>query len=182
MGSRRCGPLAQLLRPERRMTPRVSHRISRLFRSARGNSLVEAAIITPLLLLLTFSIVDFASIFYVYLALENGASQATRYAITGNLMDDPLNPGNPLSREESIKVAMRDATPTLTLYDSAFTFAHLPLGGGSWVGGVGGPNEIEKVTIRYTWNIMTPLLRPFFPSGQINLTVDSAMKNEGRFN
>ena len=54
----------------------------------------------------------------------------------------------------------------------------MPLGGGGWVGGVGGPNEIEKVTVNYTWNFMTPLLRPFFPGGQINLTVDSAMKNE----
>jgi len=53
--------------------------------------MVEAAIITPFLMLLTFSIGDFASIFYVYLALENGASQATRYAVTGNLMDDPAH-------------------------------------------------------------------------------------------
>ena len=44
---------------------------------------MEAAIITPLLLLLTFSIVDFAAIFYAYLALEHGVSQATRYAVTG---------------------------------------------------------------------------------------------------
>ena len=164
------------------MTRDFSHRVFRRLGSAKGNSLVEAAIITPLLMLLTFSIVDFASIFYVYLALENGVSQATRYGITGNLMDDPLNPGTPMSRQASIMTAMRRATPTLTLNDSAFTFAHLPMGGGAWVGGVGGPNEIDKVTIRYTWNIMTPLLRPFFPGGQINITVDSAMKNEERFN
>ena len=182
MGPRCRESLAQLLRLEERMTRSVSHRVFRRLGSSKGNALVEAAIITPLLLLLTFSIVDFASLFYVYLALENGVSQATRYAITGNLVDDPLNPGTPLSREESIKSAMRHATPTLTLNDGAFTFAHLPLGGGAWAGGVGGPNEIEKVTVSYTWNIMTPLLRPFFPSGQINLTAESAMKNEGRFN
>ena len=45
--------------------------------------MLEAAIITPLLLLLTFSIVDFGALFYVYLALENGVSQATRYGVTG---------------------------------------------------------------------------------------------------
>jgi Flp pilus assembly protein TadG len=43
---------------------------------SRGATLVEAAVLTPLLLLLTFSIMDFASLFYVYLALENGVSQA----------------------------------------------------------------------------------------------------------
>jgi Flp pilus assembly protein TadG len=142
--------------------------------------MLEAAIITPLLLLLTFSIVDFGAIFYVYLALENGVSQATRYGVTGDVMDDPLNPGTPLSRVESVKTAMRQATPTLTIPDGAFTFAHRPSSaGGAWTAGPGGPNEIDKVTVGYTWNLFCPLLWPFFPNGQINLTVDSVMKNEG---
>ena len=51
---------------------------------ASGANLLEAALITPLLLLLTFSIVDFSSLFYVYLSLENGVSHATRYGVTGS--------------------------------------------------------------------------------------------------
>jgi hypothetical protein len=150
-------------------------------RGERGATLVEAAIITPLLLLLTFSVFDFGGLFYAYLALENGVSQATRYAITGNQMDDPSNPGSQLSRPDTIMAAMREATPTLTIPDSAFTFQHMPIGGSSWIGGVGGPNDIERVTVTYNWQLMTPLLRPFFPGGQFQITVDSVMKNEGRF-
>ena len=153
----------------------------RQLRGEKGATILEAAIVTPILLLLTFSIIDFASLFYVYLALENGASQATRYAVTGNQMDDPNNPGTKLSRPDSIKMAMRNATPTIALADTAFSFSHLPVGGSSWVAGTGGPSEIDKVTITYTWNLLTPLLWPFFTNGQINLTVESAMKNEGRF-
>jgi Flp pilus assembly protein TadG len=54
--------------------------MTRLIRNCRGATMIEAAIMTPLLLLLTFSIVDFACLFYVYLALENGAvrPRATR--------------------------------------------------------------------------------------------------------
>ena len=142
--------------------------------------MMEAAIITPLLLLLTFSIVDFGAVFYVYLALENGVSQATRFGITGDLKDDPANPGTPLDRVGSIKLAMRQATPTLTIADSAFTFQNRPsTPGGAWVGGVGGPNDIGKVTIAYRWNLFCPLLWPFFPGGGVNLRVDSVMKNEG---
>jgi hypothetical protein len=141
--------------------------------------MVEAAIVTPLLLLMTFSIIDFASVFYVYLALENGVSQATRYGITGNVMEDP--DGEPLSREESMKIAMRDATPTLTIEDSAFTFSHLPEGESAWVGGAGGPDDISKVSVNYTWTIFTPIISPFFDNGEINLTVESAMKNERSF-
>ena len=49
-----------------------------------GANLVEAAIVTPPLLLLTFAICDFAAVFFVYLALESGVTQATRAGVTGN--------------------------------------------------------------------------------------------------
>lgn len=160
---------------------RTRRRSSAFWRAEAGTNLVEAALITPLLLLLIFAIVDFAMLFFVYLALENGVSQATRFAITGNRLDDPVEAGTLLSREESIRLAMRDATPTLTLEDEAFSFSHLPAGTSSWVSGVGGPSDVEKVTVRYTWTLMTPLVSTLFDGGSIALTVESAMKNEGRF-
>lgn len=148
-------------------------------RDTAGTSVMEAAIITPLLLLLTFSIVDFGALFYVYLALENGVSQATRFAVTGNLLDDPLHPGTMLSRDNSIKLAMRQATPTLTIADSAFTFFNMAPGGASWNPGSGGPNQLQKVSVAYTWRFFNPMMSAFFAGGQITLNVDSAMKNEG---
>jgi Flp pilus assembly protein TadG len=145
---------------------------------SKGANLVEAAIITPLLLLLTLSIVDFASMFYCYLALEHGVSQATRFAITGQQMSSG---GSPIGREASIKAAMRDATPTLNIPDSAFTFSFMPVNGSSWSSGLGGANDVGRVTVNYTWSFMTPLIRPFFTNGQINLRVQSTMKNETVF-
>jgi Flp pilus assembly protein TadG len=155
-------------------------RMLKRFRDTAGTNLIEAAIITPMLLMMTFGLIDFAGLFYVYLALENGVSQATRYAITGNQMTDP-NTGLLLSYEDSIKSAMRQATPTLTISDAAFTFTHLAPGGTTWQGGAGGPNDIGKVTINYTWLPLTPILRPFLTGGQMAVQVDSAMKNESRF-
>jgi uncharacterized protein len=153
----------------------------RRLRDTAGTSIVEAAVITPLLLLLTFSIADFASLFYVYLALENGVAQASRYGVTNRLMDDPAKPGTPLSRTDSIKTAMRQATPTLTLDDSMFSFSNMAPGASAWSSGTGAPGTIEKVTVDYTWTLLTPLLRPFFTGGQIHLQVESAMKNEAAF-
>ena len=46
---------------------------------------------------------------------------------------------------------MRQATPTLTIPDGAFTFSTCRVGGSAWVGGTGGPDDIEKVTVDYTW-------------------------------
>jgi hypothetical protein len=152
------------------MSSRGSGRNLRRFRSEKGQTILEAAIITPLLLMLTFAIVDFALILYVNLALEHGVSQATRYGITGNVMDG-------LSREESMKAVMRRSAPTLTIDDSAFEFRHMS--GGGWVGGSGGPGDIESLVVNYTHDVI--VLRPFFTDGQINLRVVSAMKNESRF-
>jgi Flp pilus assembly protein TadG len=158
------------------MKRRFSHRIVRLIKDCGGTNMIEAAIIAPIMLVLTFSIVDFASMFYVYLALENGVSQATRYAVTGNQLQDPNNPSATLSRQNSIILTMQRATPTLTINSSAFSFSHLV--GTSWTSGLGGSGDVGKVTVTYTWNIMTPLMRPFFTNGQIQFTVASAMKNE----
>jgi hypothetical protein len=149
--------------------------IRRRLKSSRGSNLLETALLLPLLLLVTFSIIEFGAMFYAYLALENGVSQATRYGVTGAV-------SGTLSRQDSIKAAMRDATPTLTIDDSMFTFAYLPQGGSAWLSGPGGPGDIEKVTVNYTWDFMTPLIRPFFTNGQLQLQVSSSMKNEGRFN
>ena len=143
--------------------------------NSRGANLVEAAIVTPLLLLLTLGIVDFSAMFYAYLALEHGVSQATRYAITGQQESG-------LSRADSIKKQMRDATPTLTIPDTAFQFSFMPATGGAWASGTGGAGDIGRVQVTYTWQFMTPLIRPFFTNGQISLTVQSTMKNEAVFN
>ena len=153
----------------------------RRWKDCSGSNLLEAAMITPLLLVLTFGIIDFGYMFYVYLALENGVSQATRYAITGAQMADPNNAGQNLSRQDSIMSAMRQATPTLTLQNTDFSFSFMSPGSSSWSSGVGGPNDVGKVTVRYTWRPVTPILTPFLTNGRLDISVDSVMKNEARF-
>jgi hypothetical protein len=149
-------------------------RFARRIRSGRGSTLIEAAFITPLLLLLTFSIADFGSVLYIFMALENGVSQGTRYAVTG------ANPPS-MTREDALRQAVRQATPTLYLPDGYFSFDHLRPGGTVWQSGPGGEDDIGRVTVTYPWNVMTPLIRPFFPSGRINIGVQSSMKNEKKF-
>ena len=46
---------------------------------------------------------------------------------------------------------------------------------------LGGPNDVGRVTVNYSWQFMTPLVRPFFTNGQVNLRVQSTMKNETLF-
>lgn len=158
----------------------MASRVVKRLGDAKGATLIEAAIITPLFLLLTFSIVDFGGLFYAYLALENGVSLASRYGVTGRTMTDPVT-GLALNHQDSLKLTMRQGTPTLTIPDSAFVFSHRAPGGGVWLSGAGGPGELERVSVTYTWEFLTPLVGAFFPGGKVDLRVDSAMKNEGVF-
>ena len=147
-------------------------RLARLVRDTSGANLVEAALVTPLLLFLTSSLIQLATVFFVYLALENGVTQATRAGVTGNQAAD---------RATSLEQAMRAATPTLTIPDGDFSFSHLPEGASGWISGPGGPNDIEKLTVDYTWRLMTPVLLPMFPDGVVHIRVESSRKNEWRF-
>lgn len=153
----------------------------RFLRDCGGNNLLEAAMVTPLLLVLTFGIVDFATLFYVYLSMESGVSQATRFAVTGATKDDPDNPGNPLSREGTIKAAMKDAISTIDTSDMTFTFTHMKPGTASWAGGAGGPGDIGRVAVEYSWRPLTPIVRPLLTDGKLTVHVESAMKNESKW-
>lgn len=145
--------------------------------SEKGQALVEAAMVLPLLLFIIFAVIDFSILFYVYQSMEYGISEATRYGITGQQREDPNNPGDYLSQEDSIKLAMRECNPTIALDNSSFTFEHLV--GASWAAGSGGPNDISRVTVNYNWRPMTPLVSVLFAGGQLPLRVSSTMKNEG---
>jgi hypothetical protein len=152
------------------MTRNVRNRLRNRLRDARGNSIIETALILPLLMLVTFSIIDFGILFYVHLSLESAVSQAVRFGVTGNVMEG-------LSRQESIKSVLRRAAPTLTIEDEDITFSRLA--GGNWINGLGGPGDVERLAIDYTHRVL--ILAPFFENGQINLHAESAMKNEDRF-
>jgi hypothetical protein len=147
------------------------------WQSEKGQGLVELAMILPLLIFLVLAIVDFSVLFYVYQSMEHGISEATRYGITGQQKPDPENRGNYLSREDSIKLVMRENNPIIVLDNSSFTFEHLS--GTSWTTGSGGPNDISRVTVNYEWRPITPLVSALFTGGKIPLRVSSTMKNEG---
>lgn len=76
-------------------------------RKDRGASLVEFAILAPLLVLLLFGIIEFAWLFSVNLDIRHGAREAGRLAAT----DDFPNPGTPsLDICSRMDVAARPST------------------------------------------------------------------------
>lgn len=57
-------------------------------RSEKGQSMVETALILPLILILLFGIVDFGRIFHAYLTLDHAGREAARLASIQKSDDD----------------------------------------------------------------------------------------------
>jgi Flp pilus assembly protein TadG len=139
--------------------------------SKAGGTLVESAIVIPLFFFLMFAVVDVATLFFAQTTLQNAVREAGRYAITGNHQPDPGNPGQQLSRVNSIIAVARQAAMGLNIASIQVS----SINGGN--GNAGGPGD--TVTISLTSNV--PLLTPFLSQmfhGAFTLTVSTRFKNE----
>lgn len=66
-------------------------RLRSFLKSNRGQSLVEMAIILPVLLMLIFGMVEFGRILSSYLIMENLSRDAARYGVVGHTDTEILN-------------------------------------------------------------------------------------------
>lgn len=127
-------------------------------KSEKGQSLVETALILPILLLLLFGIVDFGRIFHAYLTLDHAGREAARAAsITIPLEDseyqDCMTTGKSKKDCQIIKI-IKDNSPALD--ESKLTIditPAIPAGDENRAPGT-------DVTIALTYNIdfITPLV------------------------
>ncbi len=156
--------------PESR--PPVSGRVARghrftgeVLRKGDGASLVEVALILPLLLLLFFGIFEFGRQFYVRLTVRHAVAEATRYAVTGNQLLDPETL-EPIGRVESITRVLRENAGPLQIGSEHVTID--PPDGG-------GPEDVVTVTVTYRYEYSLPGFDRLPPS---QFTVTTAMRNE----
>jgi Flp pilus assembly protein TadG len=61
-------------------------------RRIRGQSVVEFALVLPILLLLLAATIDFGRLFYTYVAVDNAAKEGALYGARSPLCDDSANP------------------------------------------------------------------------------------------
>jgi Flp pilus assembly protein TadG len=138
------------------------------YRSERGTTIVEFAIVAPLVLLLVFGVIDFSRLFYTRLTMQHAVREAVRFAVTGNVTQDP-NTGQPRTRPESIRAKIVENATGLDV--DVNTIQITPADGG-------GPGQIVTVRTDFTFEFATPVIKPFFPGGNYPFAVSSSMKNE----
>ena len=67
----------------------MRQRIAAFMKSQRSQGLTEFAIIAPIILLLTFGIIDFGRALYVWITLQQAANEGARVAVRASYYIDP---------------------------------------------------------------------------------------------
>ena len=119
-----------------------------------------------LMIVLMFTIFDFSHFYWSLLTVQNGVTQGTRFAITNR------NFGG-LNRDQSIRKAIKDATPGITIADADITFFNVT----DDTAGSGSFNDTIRVTVEHEFNFLTPIMQAVFDGG-ITFRASSTMKNE----
>jgi Flp pilus assembly protein TadG len=124
----------------------------RITPSIRGQSLVEFALIVPLLLLIVFFLLDVGRAVYYYSVIYNAAREGARYGI--------IHPAD----TSGIQAAARELAVGLNAADLTITVTH--------------PSSTTiQVNVLYRFRIITPLVELFLGRNQINLSSTAVMIN-----
>jgi len=132
--------------------------IRRFVKTERGQTLVELALVLPVLVLILFGILEFGRIFHSYIVITNAAREGARLGALGK-------------SDEEIIARIREASP-LYLADSRLRITKLEPNESARNPGV--PLTVEVV---YDVELVTPLISSILPN-PITLKSTAVMRVE----
>ncbi|MGI9421456.1 MAG: TadE family protein [Geminicoccaceae bacterium] len=167
--------------------------------------MVEFAFIAPVLLGLLCGVFEFSGILFAQTLLDGGARQASRFGITGSSTEEISRENMILQivEDNAYGIIDTDAIDMETLvyenfadvgqaepftdensngtFDEGEAFDDIN-GNGGWdedmgLAGLGGPGDVVVYRLRYDWNVMIPIFRPFF-GDVVTLDANVAVRNE----
>jgi|SRR5471032_2813797 len=156
--------------PPRRPAPR---------RRQGGVAAVEMALVAPLLLLVLIGTVEMSMVYFASLTMQYAVREAARYAVTGQVNDDP-NTANQ-QRYLAVLQKLQDSSaglyakvsPVLVVNNTTYSTA------ASYTANMfGNPGDIVVLQVLCSWKLATPVLNMVFPGGVYKFTVGATMQNE----
>ena len=156
-------------------------RLARLRRQARGDSgqaLVEFALVSMVLFLFIFGIIDFARAYQSWVTVQHAAREGVRYGVTGR-SDCDLYPEDRLG---CIEYAAKEATAGLSGAPGNVTVSVK-----SWVypgyttehdNSAGDQCDALKVTVHYDFEFAAPIIRNVLGFAHITIPGQERMVNE----
>lgn len=133
--------------------------VARSTQRTSGQTLVEMALIAPILVLLLFGIVELGRLFFAWVTVQHAARTGTRFAVTGRGEQEG-------TRLQQILKASRDACQTLPADSVEIIIRswHGPRGRQQLrVGSAGGPCDLVEVEVRYKYQPVIPLIGTLMP-------------------
>lgn len=143
-------------------------RFRQLRRADSGQSLVEFALVLPMILVVFFGIFELGRFYHTRLTLQHAVREAARFAVTGNTRTDSES-GEPMTRANSIVQVILDNARRLDVDVDAITLD--PADGG-------GPEDIVRVSVDVEYEFSMPLFKDFVRDHRVNLSYMTAMRNE----
>jgi Flp pilus assembly pilin Flp len=178
----------------------------RLWRDERGATIVEFAVVVPVLLLAVIGIIEVAIVLFISSTIESAVFEASRFGVTGN------NDVPGVTREDRVRDIVERRTYGLVDMDRVeiealvyATFADIgqpePFtdanangtydvgedyvdvnGNGQWdpdmgAAGLGGPSDVVVYRLSYSWGILTPIVRDVLGESIRNVS-SVAVRNE----
>ena len=167
------------------------------WRSRAGQSLVEMALVLPVLAFLTFGLVDFGRGYYFQVSITNAAREGARVAIL-NIYTGPQNPTCSNSNSYATCPVQTDAKIVSSVYgelmysgiaptsiticpphDSTGSTAGCPDASNrvdKWVSGsISNQNYYVTVNVKYDFQLYTPLMRQLV-GNPIHMSVSVQMR------
>lgn len=142
-----------------------------------GSVSVEMAISSILFFTALLAVFDFGRMFYYQSRLKYAVSQSTRFATTGNVLENPDQPGSALARAESIVVMIKQLSGFAGMSDSDITIVSFG-SDGAVNAGAGGPGDVVSVTANYRVSLIAPYLAPLFDQGRWEFSATTTFRNE----
>ncbi len=136
-------------------------------RSLRGQSLVEFAIVLPVLVLVIGGAVDLGRLFFAYVSTENAAKEGAMYGATNPRCDTPkLQCSDP-------NTVRWHVVNELTDVPSVSHTAQCRRGGAAVSVEACQEGDRYHVTVTHQFSLLTPILTPFFGGG-LELTSEAS--------
>ena len=143
---------------------------------SRGQSLVEFALVVPILLLVFAGAADLGRAFYAYVAIENGVKEGAFYGARAPLCTDDVAAGcgNPRNVEWRVRNELENLrnpdgtqlTPTVACLDQVSGTPHALMTDCA-------AGDTYQVTLSYPFKFLTPILGDIL-GGTLDLNADSS--------
>lgn len=176
-----------------------------LMRDRRGSTVVEFALIAPVLLLMLVGLIEIALVIFISTTIESAVFEASRFGITGQTSGGATREERVLDivGRRTLGLVNMDEVEIETLiyndfanigqpepftdanangrYDGGEAFTDVN-GNGTWdadmgVAGLGGPGDIVLYRLTYDWGLLTPIVRDVLGEAVRNVS-SIAVRNE----